>query len=241
MSEKMDQNDALVSEMLEVFLDFDSDSALEAVKRLKEKGMPNVEIAEVFRSVLERIGVMFDEKELFLTELVMAGEILKIVMEELSLQNPKENLDIDGSEPEKNPQIVIGTVQGDIHDIGKNIVASILVANGYSVVNLGVDLSPQEIVQSVKKYNPQILALSSLLTTAYDSMKNTVEAVENAGFRKNLKIVIGGGAVDENVCEYVGADAHGESATDAIKIARKWLDSAQSNLSEDSQKIKTRG
>ncbi len=236
-----DQNDELIEEILEIFLDFDPNLALDTVKKLEGKGVPKIQIAELFRAVLERIGEMFDQKDLFLTELVMAGEILKQVMKHLALQQSISEPANKDSEKMKKPHVVIGTVEGDIHDIGKNIVASILQSNGYRVVDLGVDLSPLAIIEAVRKYQPKILALSSLLTAAYESMKNTVKEMENAGLRDSVKIMIGGGAVDQSVCEYVGADAHGDSATDAIKLAKKWLNAAESEALNETKRLKTRG
>src|SRR6056297_1904662 len=130
-----DQNDELIEEILEIFLDFDPNLALDTVKKLEGKGMPKIQIAELFRAVLERIGEMFDQKDLFLTELVMAGEILKQVMKHLALQQSISEPANKDSEKMKKPHVVIGTVEGDIHDIGKNIVASILQSNGYRVLD----------------------------------------------------------------------------------------------------------
>jgi len=119
--------------------------------------------------------------------------------------------------------VVIGTVAGDIHDIGLNIVDFMLDVNGFEVTNLGVDVPVEKFVQAVKDTKAPILGLSGFLTPAFDAMKETVEAVEKAGMRKDLKIMIGGGQMDNEVCKYAKADAFGKDAMAAVALAKKWI------------------
>ena len=159
------------------------------------------------------IGDKFSEKEYFLPELIMSGEILKDIFEVLQ---PKLK---SGTATESKGKIVLGTVAGDIHDIGKDIVRFMLDVNGYEVIDLGVDVSADKFIKAVKEHTPKVLALSGFLTLAFDSMKEIIEKLKAEGIRDSLKIMIGGGTIDERIVEFVGADKYGESAVEAVKLA----------------------
>jgi len=120
-------------------------------------------------------------------------------------------------------RVVIGTVYGDIHDIGKNIVVTMAEAAGFEVIDLGVDVPPQKFVEAIKQYNPDIVGMSGLLTVAIESMKKTIDAIKEAGLRDKVKIIIGGGRVDEYAKEYTGADAWARDAATGIRIMLKWM------------------
>jgi 5-methyltetrahydrofolate--homocysteine methyltransferase len=120
-------------------------------------------------------------------------------------------------------RVVIGTVQGDIHNIGKNIVIFMLDVNGFEVRDLGVDVAPQKFVEAIRDFQPQVVGLSGFLTLAFDAMKETVEAIQTAGLRDEVKIVIGGGQVSEEISQYVGADAYGKDAMSGVSLAKKWV------------------
>lgn len=130
---------------------------------------------------------------------------------------------LETGEAEPLGKIVIGTVEGDIHDIGKNIVTSLLEAEGFEIRDLGVDIPPQEFVNAVKDEKPEIVGMSGLLTQAIEPMKDTIEALEEAGLRKGLKVIIGGSRMDEDVCEYVKADDWVDTANEGVRISRKWI------------------
>jgi methanogenic corrinoid protein MtbC1 len=116
--------------------------------------------------------------------------------------------------------VVLGTVRGDIHDIGKDIVGFMLEVNGFAVHDLGIDQPEEAFVQAVKEHKPQVLALSGFLSVAFDSMKSTIEQVEAAGLRQGLKVIIGGGQMDDTVRKYTGADAYGDDAMAAVTFAK---------------------
>jgi 5-methyltetrahydrofolate--homocysteine methyltransferase len=120
-------------------------------------------------------------------------------------------------------RVVIGTVKGDIHDIGKNIVTFLLDANGFEVRDLGVDVSPLKFVEAIRDFRPQVVGLSGFLTLAFDAMKETVEAIKAAGLRDGVKIMIGGGQVNNKIQEYAGADAYGKDAVTGVSLAKKWV------------------
>ena len=119
--------------------------------------------------------------------------------------------------------MVLGTVQGDLHDIGKNIVTFMLEINGFRVIDLGIDVPIANFIESIKEHKPQVVGLSGFLTLAFDAMKKTVEAINEAGLRNNIKIMIGGGQMDDEIKKYVKADAYGKDAIAAVNLCREWL------------------
>ncbi len=168
------------------------------------------------RAAMEIVGKRFELGEYFLPELILAGEILKQIAQLVKPRMKQE------SNVQKRAQVVIGTVQGDIHDIGKDIVAFLLDVNGFQVHDLGVDVPAQTFVDKIATVRPEVVALSGFLTLAFDSMKETVAAISAAGLRDGTKIMVGGGAVDDHVRVYVGADAFGADAIAAVALAKTW-------------------
>lgn len=190
----------------------------ELVKTRLQNNEDPLRIMDDVKEAMKIIGDKFSKKEYFLPELIMSGEILKQIFEELG---PKlKELQISG---EKKGKVLLGTVAGDIHDIGKDVVKFMLDANGFDVLDLGVDVPADKFIESLKEFKPKVLALSGFLTLGYDSMKDIIEQLKKAGLREDVKIMIGGGTVDERIVEYVGADAYGQSAVDAVNLATKWM------------------
>jgi methanogenic corrinoid protein MtbC1 len=185
-------------------------------QRLEANGDP-MEILEDSRKGMEIVGKRFADGEYFLPELVFSGELLKEITE---LVKPYLKSD---AKTKRLGKVVIGTVAGDIHDIGLNIVDFMLDVNGFEVTNLGVDVSAEKFVKALKDTQAPILGLSGFLTPAFDAMKETVEAVEKAGMRKNIKVMIGGGQIDEEVRKYARADAFGKDAMAAVALSKKWI------------------
>jgi 5-methyltetrahydrofolate--homocysteine methyltransferase len=166
---------------------------------------------------MEIVGKRFETYEYFIPDLVMAGEILT------AISNIVRPLLTNAETDQKKGKVLIGTVEGDIHDIGKDLVTFMLEVSGYEVLDIGIDVPPQVFVEKVKTFQPQVVGLSAFLTLAYDSMKRTVEALEAAGSRKNLKIMIGGGQIDEEIRQYVHADAYGKDAIAAVNLCNQWI------------------
>ena len=191
----------------------------ELVKKRLENNEDPLKIMDDVKKAMKIIGDKFSNKEYFLPELIMSGEILRQIIEALG---PKLR-DAQGSE-KKGGKVILGTVAGDIHDIGKDVVKFMLDANGFDVLDLGVDVPADKFIENLKEFKPKVLALSGFLTLAYDSMKEIIEKLKSAGLRDTFKIMIGGGTVDERIVEYVGADAYGESAVDAVNLATKWME-----------------
>jgi len=183
-------------------------------ERLKNGEEP-LSILEDGKIAMEIVGKRFSEGEYFIPDLVFSAEIMKGITD---MVKPKL---VRPGVTEHVGKFVIGTVAGDIHDIGKNIVAFMLEVNGFEVYDLGIDVPAQKFVEKIKEVKPQVVGLSGFLTLAYDSMKDTVKAIEAAGLRDRLKIIIGGGQVDENVRKYANADAYGEDAVVAVSFAKE--------------------
>jgi methanogenic corrinoid protein MtbC1 len=184
--------------------------------RLKAKEDP-LKILEDARKGMEIVGKRFANSEYFIPDLVYSGEILKSVTQ---LVKPKLT---KAAESKKLGKIVFGTVAGDIHDIGKNIVVFMLDVNGFEVNDLGVDVPVQKFVDKIRETGAPIVGLSGFLALAFDSMKQTVEAIKAAGLRDQVKIMIGGGQMSDEIKNYTGADAYGEDAMAGVALAKKWV------------------
>jgi methanogenic corrinoid protein MtbC1 len=164
-----------------------------------------------------QVGEKFSEGEYFISDLMLAADIFKEASTQL-------DIGITGGAAAKGGAVVIGTVQGDIHNIGKDIVVSMLRAATYDVTDLGVDVPPERFVEAIKDTGAKVVGFSGLLTISFDSMKRAVAALNHAGLRDSVKVMVGGGPTDAAVCEYVGADGCGRDATDAIKLCKSWME-----------------
>jgi methylmalonyl-CoA mutase cobalamin-binding domain/chain len=205
-------------ELLDAVIDLNEEKAYELVQKLIEEGVNPRDIIEILRNGVEVIGDKFNSKEYFLAELVMAGEIFTQSAEILGPHMEKVS-----ERSGKLETVVVGTVEGDVHDIGKNIFITLLKSAGYNVIDLGVDISPDKFVNKVKETGARVVAYSGLLTVALESMNATTKALEAAGLRQNLKIIIGGLPVDELWMKKAGADAFTDNAFEGVKIVNKWL------------------
>lgn len=162
------------------------------------------------------VGDLFEKNEYFVGDLIFAGELLT---KSIDILKPV----LGGDNAKKIGAIVVGTVAGDLHDIGKNIFASMVEAAGFEVYDLGIDVPPSAFVEKVKEVKPQIVGMSGVLTLALDSMKATVEALKEAGVRDDIKIIIGGNPVTEDACKQIGADAFTTNAAEGVKQCQGWV------------------
>lgn len=203
--------------LVDLIADLKEDEALQATKELLEAGTDPLVILDHCKEATEIVGKRFEDGKYFIPDLLMSGEILEQVS---GIVKSKLTKDV---ETEYIGKIVIGTVEGDIHDIGKNIVTFMMEANGFEVIDIGVDVPPEKFIDAVKEHQPDIIGMSALLTLAFDSMKRTVNALEKAGMRDQVKIIIGGCPIDENVAAFTGADAYAKDAQEGVVIAKKWV------------------
>ena len=207
----------MAEDFVNLLADLREQEILALVKKRIDSGEDAMKILDDSRAAMAIVGKRFADGEYFLPELVFSGELLKQVSEMV-----KPHLK-QAVETKKLAKIVIGTVAGDIHDIGLNIVDFMLDVNGFDVTNLGVDVPVEKFVEAVKKTNAPIVGLSGFLTPAFDAMKETVEALDKAGLREDLKVMIGGGQMDDEVKKYAKADAYGKDAMAAVTLAKGWI------------------
>jgi methanogenic corrinoid protein MtbC1 len=197
--------------------DLKEQEVIEIVKKRLESAEGAMTILNDARQGMEIVGKRFANDEYFIPDLVYSGEILKAVTEMVKPKLTK------AAEIKRLGKVVFGTVAGDIHDIGKDIVVFMLDVNGFEVYDLGVDVPMQKFVEKIKETSAPIVGLSGFLTLAFDSMKQTIEVIEAAGLRDKVKVMIGGGQIDETIKKYTGADAYGLDAMAAVTLAKEWI------------------
>lgn len=195
--------------------DLDEETVMALVQEGISAGIDPSALLTACQEGMNLVGERYQAGDYFLSELIMAGEIFKQIMKELPVG-------VDAASNSKKGKIVFGTVKGDIHDLGKDLVVGMLRGAGYEVTDLGIDVPVERFIQAVNDTGAKIVGLSGLLTTAFDSMKATVQALEVAGLRPGVRVMIGGGPVTEAVLSYSGADALGRNPQDAVNFANQW-------------------
>lgn len=192
------------------------DKVFKLVEKRLKAGKDPVYLQEQIRLGMLKVGILYEKGEYFIADLIMAGEIVKNVLK-IILAKPEDQ------HHNKTGTILLGTVQGDLHDIGKNIFASMVEAEGFEVIDLGIDVPPEEFVVKTKEIQPQIIAMSGVLTLALESMKKTVAALTAAGLRDQVKILIGGNPVNRISCDYIGADAFTNNTDEGVTYCKNWV------------------
>ena len=216
MSEMTEQEARLVGHLAEM----EEDEGIDLAKKmLLEEGADPMRVLELCRAAMDIVGKKFEDGEYFLPELVLAGEMLDTIG---AIAKPLIK-NAPGEEPRKLGKVLIGTVHGDLHDIGKNIVSFMLDINGFEVKDIGIDVPAATFVSEIEAFKPDVVGLSGFLTLAFDSMKETIATIDRAGLRSDLKIMIGGGQIDETVRAYTGADAFGVNAVEAVSLCKGWM------------------
>jgi 5-methyltetrahydrofolate--homocysteine methyltransferase len=203
-------------ELILAITDMREEDALKITQQLLDNGTAPISILDACRDAMGIIGQRFETGECFIPELILAGEMLTQISAII-----KPRLQQNG-ENKKIGKVVLGTVEGDIHDIAKDIVGFMLDVNGFEVTDLGVDVPPAKFVEAVKQTGATVVALSGFLTLAFDPMKYTVQALKQAGFA-DVRVMIGGGQIDDQIRQYTGADAYGKDAMAAVSLARQWV------------------
>jgi methanogenic corrinoid protein MtbC1 len=205
--------------LVDLVADMEEEEALALAKEMLDGGADPLRVLELCREAMDIVGKRFENCEYFLPELILAGEVLDQIgamAKPLIVNSPDKPA-------KKLARVLIGTVHGDLHDIGKNIVTFMLDINGFEVKDIGIDVPVAKFVEEIKEFQPQVVCLSGFLTLAFDSMKETIQAIEAAGLRDHLKIQIGGGQIDETIRAYTGADSYGLNAVDAVSFSRKCI------------------
>ncbi|MBP1629021.1 MAG: cobalamin B12-binding domain protein [Holophagaceae bacterium] len=202
--------------LINAMADLEESALVAEVNTLKAQGVPALEIIQKLQEGMNIVGKRYEEKEYYLSELIMSAEIFK---EAAALIGG----DLEAGDAPSHGTFVMGTIYGDIHDIGKNIVTTVMSCNGFKVIDLGVDVSTAAYIEAIRVHKPQVVGISCLLTTAFDGMKECISSIEAAGLRDGLKILIGGGPCDQTTADYVGADAYCKTAQDSVEYSKKLL------------------
>jgi methanogenic corrinoid protein MtbC1 len=203
-------------DLVNAIADMKEEEALKLVREMVEGGSEPTAILNAARKAMDIVGQRYEKGTYFLPELMLAGEMLSQITDIVKPELAKM------PEIGRRGKVLIGTVKGDIHDIGKNIVTFMLDVNGFEVLDLGVDVSPQKFVEAIGDFQPQVVGLSGFLTLAFDAMKETVEAIKTASPGDEVKIMIGGGQINEQIRQYTGADAYGKDAMAAVALVKEW-------------------
>jgi len=209
----------MARELAKLLSDLKEPDALEFVEKALGEGVDPMKIIGEAKEGMKIVGERFAKEQYFIPDLVFSGEILKRIIKILEPHLKKKK----GEEAKRLGKVIIGTVEGDIHDIGKDLVVFMLDVSGFEVLDLGIDVPAQKFVDTIKETGSKVVGLSGFLTLAFDSMKETVDAIKKAGLRDNVKIMIGGGQITEEIRKYAGADAYGKDAIAGLSLAKQWL------------------
>lgn len=196
----------------------DEEKVLALAEELLKGGMEPLYLLDLVNEGMNRVGKLYESKEYFIADLIMAGLIFKQVLELDQMTAHFHSRHIN-----KTGKVVLGTVKGDIHDIGKDIFRGMLEANGFEVIDLGVDVPKESFVKKVEEYKPDILGLSGVLTETIETMKEVVASFEEAGLRDRVKIIVGGNHLNREACLYIGADSFASDASLGVKICQAWM------------------
>ena len=209
----------MAGELVKLLSELKEPEALAFVEKALGEGIDPIKIIGEAKEGMKIVGERFAKEEYFIPDLVFSGEILKRIIKILEPHLKEKK----AKEPKRLGKVIIGTVEGDIHDIGKDLVVFMLDVSGFEVFDLGIDVPAQKFVDTIKETGSKVVGLSGFLTLAFDSMKDTVDAIKKAGLRDQVKIMIGGGQITEEIRKYAGADAYGKDAIAGLSLAQQWL------------------
>ncbi len=206
----------LLKKLYEAVLDGQRDAAKENVESALGEGLDPADVLDTMVSAMGEVGRLFEEGEYFVPEMLISARAMQTGMEILKPSLVEADIKPAG-------KIIAGTVKGDLHDIGKNLVCMMLEGAGFEVVDLGTDVSPDAFVAAVNEHQPDFIAMSALLTTTMPSMQSTIEALQSAGIRDKVKVLIGGAPINDSYAEKIGADGYAQDASRAVKLAKSLI------------------
>jgi methylmalonyl-CoA mutase cobalamin-binding domain/chain len=207
----------MTESLIHALVEMQEAEALQKAKQLLDEGTDPMNILKACSKAMETVGKRFEQGEYFLPHLIMAGVMLKRISETIKPLIKEEKTEAGRG------RVLMGTVRGDIHDIGKDMVIFLLEVNGFEVRDIGINQHPDKFVEAIQNFQPDVVGMSGLLTLAFESMKETVQAIEEAGLRDKVRIMIGGGQVTEQVKDYTGADAYGPDALAGVRLTKQWI------------------
>lgn len=206
----------MLNELMNRIVDMDEEGSIKMAREYLNGGGDAQKLLEVCRDAMGKIGEKFEKGEYFLSELILGGEIFKSIMD-FTLPMIRQD------DVKKLGKIVLGTVKEDVHNIGKDIFKVFAEASGFEVTDIGINVPEAQFVEAVKEHNPDIVGMSCLITAGVSSMKKTVDALKVAGLRDKIKIIIGGGRVDEGVKQFTGADAWADDAAKGVRLCKELM------------------
>ena len=208
----------ILARLKECIVNLDIEGIKQACKDVLAQEIPPIKaVSEGLAKGMEIVGQKYEAREYFLAELIMAGEVMKEGMK--ILEPYLRDVEVKGL-----GKVVLGTVKGDLHDIGKNIVVTLMAAAGFDVIDLGVDVSAEKFAESVGTHKPRILGLSALLTVTMPEMENILKELEKADLRNQVKVIVGGAPLTEKYAKKIGADAYAPDAVAGVNICKKWVE-----------------
>ena len=208
----------MTQQLKDIVLNFDIDNAEAVAKAAINSGLDPVLAANVLTDAIRDVGDRFGKGELYLPDLVCASEVLKKAFPIIN-----EAIEAGGGSQSSLGKVVIGTVFGDIHSIGKGMVATLLYAAGFKVIDLGINVKSEDFLAAVKEHDADILAMSALLTTTAMEQKKVIEGLKSAGLRDKVKVIVGGSPINQEFADSIGADGYGATAPEGVKIARRLM------------------
>ena len=207
-----------LKELKQIVLDFDMDNAEAVARKAIDEGIDPIECARALTESIREIGDRFETGELFLPDLVCASDAVKNALPPIMTEIEKQ-----GKKAASLGKVIIGTVFGDIHSIGKSMVATLLFASGFEVVDLGINVKSEDFLSAVKEHDPDVIAMSALLTTTMMEQKNVIEGLKKANIRNRVKVIVGGSPINQEFSDSIGADGYGATAPEGVKIAKRLL------------------
>ncbi|MBB6217347.1 methanogenic corrinoid protein MtbC1 [Anaerosolibacter carboniphilus] len=214
----MDNLMKLKESIIEYVEQLDEERVTELAAKALDAGIEPLDLLEIINEGMGRVGQLYERKDYYIADLIVAGLIFKEVLE---LDKMKEHF--QSTDRKRIGKVVLGTVKGDIHDIGKEIFKGMLEVNGFEVIDLGVDVSKELFVKKVIDHKPDIVGLSGVLTYTVDSMKEVVDAFTEMGIKNGVKIIIGANHITKDICNYIGADSFANDASEGVKICQNWM------------------
>ena len=211
------------NDLFTAIIDMQEETAMSLTQKYLKEGASAQGIFTCYQEALEEIGKRFEKQLYFIPELIMSGEMMKAGAEVLKPYLAKQEAGKDAGDQKKLGRVLMATVQGDIHDIGKNIASMLMELNGLDVKDIGVDVPADQIISEALAFKANVIGLSGLLTLAFDPMKSVVDKLKEKGLRDKMRVIIGGGQMDEQVCTYVGADAFVTDAVVGVNYVKGWL------------------
>jgi len=208
----------ILKRLKDMVMEFDIDNAEATAKEAIEAGIDPIEAANALTEGIQIVGDKFGSGELFLPDLVCASEVLKKAFPVINAEFERR-----GQESKKLGKVIIGTVFGDIHSIGKDMVSTLLYAAGFEVIDLGINVKGEDFLKAVREEDPDILAMSALLTTTSREQKNVIEGLKEAGLRDRVKVIVGGSPINQEFADSIGADGYGSTAPEGVRLVKRFL------------------